>query len=278
MSNFRIIVGDKYYMGETGEISDKFHDPWSTNSFHTSRVQRSILGFSDDPLDAKFIQDRTTLIGEARRIIEYLLYTDIGWRDIKIEGEPFAIPLKLNIDYFLDLESDASKMKAINTEMKKQLDISTDLGQKRFEENVALLARAEKAEAKVKELDAMISRESFDRFLVEQLKDPEIARAYAKAIIDENILFEVIKTKSERITELESSLAALKEATRWRKYPEEKPSDNQWVWFLDHFGFIHKYNYHHDIAVDSTYVFWRPVEIPDLRPIDLSEIDKEAAK
>jgi hypothetical protein len=151
MSNFRIIVGDKYYMGETGEISDKFHDPWSTNSFHTSRVQRSILGFSDDPLDAKFIQDRTTLIGEARRIIEYLLYTDIGWRDIKIEGEPFAIPLKLNIDYFLDLESDASKMKAINTEMKKQLDISTDLGQKRFEENVALLARAEKAEAEEKE-------------------------------------------------------------------------------------------------------------------------------
>jgi hypothetical protein len=79
----------------------------------------------------------------------------------------------------------------------------------------------------------------------------------------------------KEIERLESSLAALREQTRWRLFPKEKPSNNQWVWFLDHFGFIHKYNYHHDIAVDSTYVFWRPVEIPDLRSIDLPDADKE---
>ena len=114
MSLFRIVVGDKYYAGETSEVITGWQtDPWSGNSFQTGHIQRAALGFTDNPKKAKIIYDRTTLMGETRRIIEYLLYTDIGWHDIHIEREPFPINLKFDLEYLLKKEDEANRQSSI---------------------------------------------------------------------------------------------------------------------------------------------------------------------
>lgn len=82
----------------------------------------------------KVICGVTNLIGEIKRVIQFVEATKLlSGSMIQIEAEPYTIPLVFDLDYFLGIESELSKQKAINTEMKKQLDIATDLGQKRFE-------------------------------------------------------------------------------------------------------------------------------------------------
>lgn len=136
IKNYRISVDGQFYAGEKEcELNTWRVDPWSNNSFHTKNQKRNILVFEPrENNNFKIITGVVNLIGEIRKIIEFINYTGLmQGNEIIIEAEPYKVPLELNIDYYLSLESELSKQKQINQEMKKQLDIATDLGQKRFE-------------------------------------------------------------------------------------------------------------------------------------------------
>ena len=136
IKNYRISVDGQFYTGEKEvELNTWKVDPWSKDSFHTKSQNRNVLTFEPkENNDFKTITGRICLLGEIKKIIEFISYTELMAGDeIIIEAEPYKVPLELNIDYFLDLESELSKQKTINEEIKKQLDIATDLGQKRFE-------------------------------------------------------------------------------------------------------------------------------------------------
>lgn len=141
--NYRISVDGQFYTGEKEvELNTWKSDPWSNNSFQTKMQHRNVLTFEPKENNHfKTITGRICLLGEIKRIIEFISYTGLMAGDeIIIEAEPYKVPIELNIDYFLSLESELSKQKAINQEMKSQLDIATDLGQKRFEKIVELEA------------------------------------------------------------------------------------------------------------------------------------------
>jgi hypothetical protein len=136
IKNYRICVDGQYYTGEK-EVSYNAwtSSPWSGNSFQTKRVDRNILTFEPkENNNFKVITGTTNLIGEIKKIILFISMTGLlSGNEITIEAEPFKIPAELNIDYYLGLESELSRQKQICTNIKKQLDIATDLGQKRFE-------------------------------------------------------------------------------------------------------------------------------------------------
>jgi hypothetical protein len=134
--NYRISVDGQFYTGESECFINTYTNAaWSNNSFQTKRVQRNVLTFElKENNNFKVITGTTNLIGEIKKIIQFISMTGLlAGNEITIEAEPYKIPLELNIDYFLGLESELSRQKEICAEMKKQLDIATDLGQKRFE-------------------------------------------------------------------------------------------------------------------------------------------------
>jgi hypothetical protein len=136
IKNYRISVDGQFYTGEKEATLNTWRsDPWSGKSFQTKCEQRNVLTFEPkENNNFKTIVGVKLLMGEVKRIIEFINYTGLMvGNEIIIEAEPYKVPLELNIDYFLGLESELSRQKAINKELKTQLDIATDLGQKRFE-------------------------------------------------------------------------------------------------------------------------------------------------
>lgn len=136
IKNYRISVDGQFYTGEKEIELNAWHvDPWSKDTFQTKSQNRNVLTFEPkENNNFKTITGRICLLGEIKKIIEFISYTELMAGDeIIIEAEPYKVPLELNIDHFLGLESELSKQKAINQEMKIQLGVATDLGQKRFE-------------------------------------------------------------------------------------------------------------------------------------------------
>ena len=142
IKNYRISVDEQFYTGESDMTIDTFiNDPWSSNSFHTQRQNRTVLKFEPkENNNFKTIVGTQNLLGEIKRVIEFINYTDLMvGNEIVIEAEPYKIPPEIN------LESELSKQKSINAEMKNQLDIATDLGEKRFQE-IQKLSHAKEAQ------------------------------------------------------------------------------------------------------------------------------------
>lgn len=136
IKNYRVCVDGQFYTGEKEcSINSWTNAAWSINSFQTKRIDRNVLTFEPkENNNFKVISGTINLIGEIKKIIQFISATGLlAGNEIMIEAEPYKIPLELNMDYFLGLESELSKQKALCSEMKKQLDIATDLGQKRFE-------------------------------------------------------------------------------------------------------------------------------------------------
>lgn len=134
--NYRISVDGQFYTGEKEvEINTWKSDPWSNNSFQTKMQHRNMLTFEPkENNNFKVITGVINLLGEIKKVIQFVESTKLlSGSMIQIEAEPYTIPLVFDLDYFLGVESELSKQKVINAEMKNQLDIVTDLGQKRFE-------------------------------------------------------------------------------------------------------------------------------------------------
>ena len=109
---FRIVVDGMYYCGELVSNTYTFNDPFSSNSFHTAPGRKTSLEFSENSEKAKLIEGRNNLASHVKKVIDFVLCGSSLPREIKIEREPFVIPLSLNIDYYLGLESENSKLKA----------------------------------------------------------------------------------------------------------------------------------------------------------------------
>ena len=134
--NYRISVDGQFYTGEKEvELNTWKVDPWSNNSFQTKSQSRNVLTFEPKENNKfKVICGVINLLGEIRKVIQFVEATKLlSGSMIQIEAEPYTIPLVFDLDYFLGIESELSQQKSLNTEMKKQLDIATDLGQQRFE-------------------------------------------------------------------------------------------------------------------------------------------------
>ena len=139
--NYRISVDGQFYTGEKeAQLNTWRVDPWSNNSFQTKSQMRNILTFEPkENNNFKVITGVINLLGEIKKVIQFVEATKLlSGSMIQIEAEPYTIPLVFDLDYFLGVESELSKQKVINSEMKKQLDIATDLGQKRFEKIIQL--------------------------------------------------------------------------------------------------------------------------------------------
>jgi hypothetical protein len=139
--NYRISVDGLFYTGEQDVTLHTWRvDPWSNNSFQTKNQNRNVLTFEPrENNHFKVITGRICLLSEIKRIIEFVIDTGLmAGNEIIIEAEPYNVPLELNIDYFLGIESELLKQKVINQEIKNQLDIAVDLGQKRFEKIIEL--------------------------------------------------------------------------------------------------------------------------------------------
>ena len=137
IKNYRIRVDGMYYTGEKECSLDTWtSSPWSGNAFQTKRVDRNVLTFEPaENNNFKVITGTVNLLGEIKKIIQFVSMTGLMAGDeLVIEAEPFKVPLELNLDYYLGLESELSRQKQICVDMKNQLDIATDLGQKRFDE------------------------------------------------------------------------------------------------------------------------------------------------
>jgi len=132
IKKYRILVDGQYYFGES-EISINVHtsDAWSNNSFQTTRVNKSTLCFSSK--DFLVIEGYTNLLSHLKKVINFIRDENLmAGNKIEIESEPFAIPLELDLDKILAREDE---LEILNSQLKQQLNIATDLGQKRFEEN-----------------------------------------------------------------------------------------------------------------------------------------------
>ena len=119
LPRFRIVVDEMYYCGELVNETYTFNDPFSSNSFHTAPGRKSTLEFSENGEKAKMIEGRNNLASHVKRVIDFVLCGDKLPKEIKIESSPFVIPLTLNIDYFLDIESENSRLKAKIKELTK---------------------------------------------------------------------------------------------------------------------------------------------------------------
>jgi len=127
IKNYRIIVDGLYYTGEAeAELNTHTTDCWSNNSFQTKKQMRNVLAFAPTKFGYfKVISGFTNLISSLQKIIDFIRNTELMAGDeIVIQSEPYTV-----------LDSDYEQ--TIN-ELKQQLDIATDLGQKRFEELLTL--------------------------------------------------------------------------------------------------------------------------------------------
>lgn len=116
---FRILVDGMYYCGELVNNTYTFNDPFSSNSFHTAPGGKTALEFSENHEKAKLIEGRNNLASHVKRVIDFVLCGDKLPKEIKIESSPFVIPLTLNVDYFLDIESENTILKAKIAELSK---------------------------------------------------------------------------------------------------------------------------------------------------------------
>jgi hypothetical protein len=132
IKKYRILVDGQYYFGES-EISKNVHtsDTWSNNSFQTRRVETSTLLFSSEVF--LVIEGYTNLLSHLKKVINFIRYENLmAGNKIVIESEPFVIPLELDLEKILAREDE---LEILNSQLRQQLNIATDLGQKRFEEN-----------------------------------------------------------------------------------------------------------------------------------------------
>jgi hypothetical protein len=68
--------------------------------------------------------------------------------------------------------------------------------------NAELVEKVESRDEKIAELEAIVSPASFRKFLVEQIKDPELAEAYVKACIQDTTYKELLAYRDKIITRL----------------------------------------------------------------------------
>ena len=123
---FRIVVDGMYYCGELASNTYTFNDPFSSNSFHTAPGGKTTLEFSENHEKAKLIEGRNNLASHVKRVIEFVTCASDMPKEIKIERSPFPIPLTMNIDYFLDIESENTKLKAENAKLKAEIEQRAD--------------------------------------------------------------------------------------------------------------------------------------------------------
>ena len=119
---FRIVVDGMYYCGELVSNTYTFNDPFSSNSFHTAPGGKTTLEFSENHEKAKLIEGRNNLASHVKRVIEFVTCASDMPKEIKIECSPFPIPLTMNIDYFLDIESENTKLKAKIAELRDRAE------------------------------------------------------------------------------------------------------------------------------------------------------------
>lgn len=115
LNRYRIIVDDQYYCGEGEVVRNSYRfEPWSQNSFHTFSTPKTVLKFEVvSRNNFKVIEGYTNLLSEIKRILDFIKYEGLMvGNKIVIEAEPFVIPLELNINYYLDLEVENSKLRA----------------------------------------------------------------------------------------------------------------------------------------------------------------------
>ena len=122
LPRFRIVVDGMFYCGELVNKTYTFNDPFSSNSFHTAPGGKTTLEFSENYKLAKLIEGRNNLASHIKRVIDFVLCGDKLPKEIKIEREPFVIPLELNIDYFLDIEVKNSRLKAEISKLIKTIE------------------------------------------------------------------------------------------------------------------------------------------------------------
>jgi hypothetical protein len=138
---FRIVVDGMYYCGELVSNAYTFNDPFSSNSFHTAPGGKTTLEFSENHEKAKLIEGRNNLASHVKRVIEFVTCASDMPKEIKIERSPFPIPLTMNIDYFLDIESENTKLKAKIAELTNEnpwIPISSGRLPNKFQECIVL--------------------------------------------------------------------------------------------------------------------------------------------
>lgn len=112
VKNFRIIVDNQFYNGETEcELNTWHSDPHSNFTFQTQKVTRNVLTFDPTRKNFKLITGYINLIGELKKIIEFIRNTDLmAGKTIVIEAEPFFIPITINLEKILS-NNDELKIK-----------------------------------------------------------------------------------------------------------------------------------------------------------------------
>lgn len=113
LPRFRIVVDAMYYCGELENETYAFNDPFSSNSFHTAPGRKATLEFSEDSKRAKLIEGRNNLASYIKKVIDFVMCGNVLPKEIKIEREPFTIPMELNVNYFLDAESENTQLKVL---------------------------------------------------------------------------------------------------------------------------------------------------------------------
>ena len=119
---FRIVVDGMYYCGELVNNTYTFNDPFSHNSFNTVPGRKTTLEFSENCEKAKLIEGRNNLASHAKRVIDFALCGEKLPKEIKIEREPFVIPIKLNVDYFLDIQCKNSVLAMANRQYNEMIN------------------------------------------------------------------------------------------------------------------------------------------------------------
>ena len=75
---------------------------------------------------------------------------------------------------------------------------------------------------------------------------------------------ELIKTNEllrERAEKAEAELAFLRKQTRWERFSDEFPQDNQTVYVLDKFQNTCLWTFHRSLNIDPTFIYWRSVDL-----------------
>jgi len=83
--------------------------------------------------------------------------------------------------------------------------------------NNELRAEIARRDERIAELEAMVNPASFKKFLIGQIKDPELAKEYAKACIQDDTYKELLARRDEIITRLKNDLTASVESESTKK-------------------------------------------------------------
>ncbi len=148
IKKYRILVDGQYYTGEKEIEFNTWHvDPWSKSSFQTKRQTRNILTFEPKANNNfKTVVGTINLLGEVKRIIEFCNYTELmAGNKIVIETEPYYLSKTIAIDDWTtrpiedalnkriaELEAENNRLAELLHNEKSQLEIATDLGNKRW--------------------------------------------------------------------------------------------------------------------------------------------------